>query len=354
MTATAAVVVAAALDALVAEPPARIHPVALLGRVVTRVERQSDGWTAYGRVSPRTVGILAALCIPLGFAAAAAGLVWIGAAATDAPWVATLLAAGALFSTTSLRLLLDSARTVIDESDADLDAARGDLPALAGRDPDSLDAGHVRSAAVESLAENLADGLVAPLFAFALAAAAASANGPIATTEAAGALAPTTASGAVDTLVPTAPAGATDTLPLVAGAGAAAWVKAVNTLDSMVGYRSVPIGWAPARLDDLVMWLPARLTALLLAVVAGAPTLPFDAQIRTLARQPSSPNSGWPMATMAALLPARLRKPGAYELDPARSGSATLPDVASATRAVRITRGAGTLAFALAGVIAWY
>ncbi len=224
MTATVAVVSAAVLDALFAEPPGRVHPVALLGRVVARVDRRCDGNSrASDGVRPRVVGLLVAVAFPLGFASVAAAAVWLGGAVH--PWFGAAVAAGVLFSTTSLRLLLDSARTVIEESDADLDAARMDLLALAGRDADSLDAAHVRSAAVESLAENLADGLVAPLVAFAVVAAAVSALAP---------------------LEPTSPSA----LPLTAGAAAAAWVKAVNTLDSMLGYRSKPIGWAPARLDD--------------------------------------------------------------------------------------------------------
>jgi adenosylcobinamide-phosphate synthase len=364
VTATAAVVLAAGLDVAVGEPPARVHPVALLGRLVARIDRRDRGgadsrdpddrWS-----HPRLVGALTAAFVPLGFAAVAAAAVAAGSAVAvgvAAPWLGAALAAGVLFSTTSLRLLLDSARAVIDESDADIDAARGDLRALAGREADALDPDHVRSAAVESLAENLADGLVAPLLAFAVAVAVTGAFVPAATS----------------------PAQPAVSLPLAAGAGAAAWVKGVNTLDSMLGYRSNPIGWAPARLDDAVMWLPARLSALLLAVAAGSPATPFRPSVRALAGRPSSPNSGWPMATMATLLPARLHKPGTYDLDPAAAGrsratpaapasdapervrtpgreaTTPLPDAATATRSVGITRRAGALAFVVAGVIAWF
>ncbi|MFB6092418.1 MAG: CobD/CbiB family cobalamin biosynthesis protein [Haloquadratum sp.] len=345
LTAAVALAVAAGLDVAVAEPPARLHPVAGFGRVVGRVE---DGWNerrpstaseALGaRDAPtRMAGVLAALSLPIGFAGAAAAVVALGARLDLRVGVA--LAAGVLFSTTSARLLLDSAEDVIRESDADLDAARRDLRSLAGRDPDALDAPHLRSAAVESLAENLADGLVAPLVAFAVVAAVGG------------------------SLVEGTPGAAP--LPLAAGAGAAAWVKGVNTMDSMWGYRSKPIGWAAARLDDAVMWVPARLTAALLAVAAGAPTLPARRRVRRFAGRPSSPNSGWPMAAMAALLSARLHKPGAYDLAPVAAGDETtaaagesagapLPDVAAATRAVRVTRRAAALAVAFAGVVAWF
>ncbi|WP_311171271.1 CobD/CbiB family cobalamin biosynthesis protein [Halobellus ordinarius] len=333
VTATVAIALAAGFDAVLGEPPTRVHPVALLGRLVARVDRgdgggeRNDGMESDGDrpggdpvwSRPRLVGLLVAFVLPLSFAAIAAGFVAVGAWINH--WLGAVVAAGVLFSTTSLRLLLAEARTVISESDADLAAARVDLRALAGRDSDDLNPAHVRSAAVESLAENLADGFVAPLFAFALGAVAAA------------------------TLV-----GPGVSLPLAAAA--AAWVKGVNTLDSMLGYRSKPVGWASARLDDAVIWLPARLTALLIAVAAGAPTLVLRRRVRGLARRPASPNSGWPMATMAALLPARLHKPGVYDLDP--RDSAPLPDVATAARAVRMTRRAGIIAVGAAGVLAWF
>jgi adenosylcobinamide-phosphate synthase len=303
LTAAAAVALSAVLDAAVAEPPVRLHPVALFGRLVARVDR------AWSR--PRLAGVVAAVSLPLAFACAAAAVVAVGSAVD--PWLGSLLAGLVLFSTTSLRMLLDAAREVVAEADADLDAARRSLRALAGRDAAELDAAHVRSAAVESLAENLADGLVAPLAAFAVCAPAS----------------------------------------LSLAAGAAAWVKGVNTLDSMLGYRSKPVGRAPARLDDAVMWLPARLSAVLLAVAAAKPGLAASGRVRTLARRPSSPNSGWPMATMAAALPARLVKRGAYDLNPSSPTPVSLPDARDAERAVALTRRAGLLAVAAAGVIAW-
>ena len=336
VTAAAAVVLATALDAAVAEPPAKVHPVALFGRLVARVDRGGNGSESDGWARPRAVGVGVAVGLPV-FAAAVATVTVLAGSYTH-PLAGAAVAGLVLFSTTSLRALLDRAREVIAASDDDLDAARSNLRALAGRDASSLDAAHVRSAAVESLAENLADGWVAPLVAF---------GGVVVGGEIVGGL---TVAG-------------TDA-GLALAAGAAAWVKAVNTLDSMLGYRSKPVGWAPARLDDAVMWLPARLSAGLLGVATGTPGLSRRPRVRALARDPASPNSGWPMATMAAALPARLVKPGAYDLDPAgseggnagaASGNATaLPDATTATRAVGLTRRAGLLAAAVTGVVAWF
>jgi len=312
--ATAAVGVAFALDALVGEPPGRVHPVALFGRVVAPLDRAWD--------RPDAVGVAVAALLPLAAAGVAWGVVALAVGVVDAllpasaggalrspaaAVVAAAVAGVALFTATSLRMLLSAARGVIGDSGGDADRAREGALALVGRDASTLSPGELRSAAVESAAENLADGLVAPLSAFAL--------------------------------------GATVSVP--AAVAAAAWVKAVNTLDSMLGYRSKPVGRASARLDDAVMWLPARLSALLLAAAGGSPSSLLGA--RAWARVPDSPNSGWPMATLAAVLGAELRKPGSYVLNP----GAGLPAVADAERGVRVVSAAGGVAFLLAGVAAW-
>jgi adenosylcobinamide-phosphate synthase len=296
LIATGSVALAALGDRLVAEPPARYHPVAWLGRALGPLDRP---WRR-----PRLAGVVTALLVPLLAAGVVASVVALGSRID--PLVGGALAGLVCFVTTSRRMLVDEAGAVVAASDSNLPAARIRLRSLAGRDATTLSAEAVRSAAVESAAENLSDGLVAPLAGFAL-------------------LAP---------------------FSLPAAAGAAAWIKAVNTLDSTFGYRSVPIGWAPARLDDIVMFLPARASAVLLSVVAGCPGALRRA--RPLARRPASPNAGWPMATLAVALGVRLTKPDAYDL---RAGAA-LPTPADATRGVAVVSRAGWLAFGLAGVIA--
>ncbi|QCJ47382.1 adenosylcobinamide-phosphate synthase CbiB [Haloprofundus sp. MHR1] len=290
--ASGAVVLAAALDWTLREPPSRGHPVALFGRLVAPVDRR---WQR-----PKFVGVAAAFALPLVAAGATAGVVGFAALVGS---TAALVAAGfALFSTTSLRMLLDAAGGVVEDSDTDPETARRNLRALAGRDPTDLSSGELRSAAVESVAENLADGLVAPLLAFAL-------------------LAP---------------------LSLPLAAAGAAWVKAVNTLDSMLGYRHKPVGWAPARLDDAVMWLPARLSAVLVAAAAG--DVGALSRAREWARAPPSPNSGWPMATLAAVLDVRLDKPDVYVLN----RNVALPTPADADYGIRVVAVAGGFAWGLA------
>ena len=309
--ASGAVSLAFVLDTLLAEPPHRIHPVALFGRLVAPIDRE--------RRFPRIVGALVSACLPLAAAGVAAGAV-VAADRCSASLARTrlsmppargrsgtlgaLVAGGVLFSTTSRRMLIDTAHGVIVASETDLPRARRDLRSLAGRDSTALSPGEIRSAAVESAGENLADGLIAPLLAFSL-------------------LAPRS---------------------LPAAAGAATWTKAVNTMDSMLGYRSKSTGWAPARLDDLAMWMPARLSALLLALTAGDPMALGAAS--KWAGAPPSPNSGWPMATLAAIAGVRLEKSGVYALNP----SAALPTTDDADRAVTLVSRAGVLASLLSVV----
>lgn len=298
VTAAAAVALAGMLDAAVAEPPESVHPVALFGRAVAPLDRP---WA-----NPLAVGAVGAVVGPTVAAVAVGGAVAVGARID--PWAGAGLAGLVLFATISRRMLCEEALGVVAATDTDPSAARDRLRTLVGRDVAALSPGEVRSAAVESAAENLADGLVGPLAAFAL--------------------------------------GALVAVPVAAGA--AAWVKGVDTMDSMLGYHSKPVGRASAWLDDVTMFLPARLAAGLVAVAALDPRALRRA--RAWAGEPASPNSGWPMATLSASLGTRLRKPGAYTLG---AGQA-LPDGDRAREGVRIVSRAGVVALVVAGVVAWF
>ena len=163
-------------------------------------------------------------------------------------------------------------------------AGQARLARLVSREVHQLDAAQVREGAIESLAENLCDSLVAPLFWFAL-----------------------------------------------LGLPGAALYRFANTADAMWGYTGVREGrqwqWAgkwAARADDVLSWAPARLTALLLAASAGqAGNAALWSATAQQARRTPSPNGGWPMGTMALLLGVRLGKPGVYTLN--ESGRAPQP-----------------------------
>ncbi|WP_440763898.1 CobD/CbiB family cobalamin biosynthesis protein [Natronorubrum sp. DTA7] len=318
------------LDLLIGEPPNALHPVAWFGRLVGALDREwaeTDG-------GQRLAGVGIALFAPLLPAVVAGGFVVLASAAS--PLAGAIVAGLVLFLTTSLRSLLELTQTVVvatdvgdefrtdgsdvagtDERTGDtngmtgdtgdaLETARERVRGLVGRDTSALSAAEIRSAAVESAGENLADGLVATLLPFAL-------------------LAP---------------------ISLPAAAAAAAWVKGVNTLDSMLGYPSKPHGTGSARLDDLVMWLPARIAAVAIAIAGADPLAVLRA--REWARDPPSPNSGWPMATLACVLSVRLTKPGVYDLNTA----ADLPTVDDGERAVFVVGLAAVVSVLLAVALA--
>ena len=291
MLAAAAVLLAWVLDAAWGEPRNAWHPVAWFGRAMAPLGRQLP------RLRPAAAfagGALAWAGAIAAVAAAGHGLqAWI---ATLPTWLALPLLALALKPAFAWRMLKDEVHAVETALLQGLDAGRRRLAQLCSRDVSQLDAGAVRETAIESLAENLNDSLVAPLFWFTVAG-----------------------------------------LP-----GAWAW-RAANTLDTMWGYRG-RWEWAgkwAARADDVLAWLPARLCALLLWRPSIAP-----ATLRREARRTPSPNGGWPMAALALRLGVRLGKPGVYLLNPL----APTPDAAAVARALRLAEQAARAAFVLAAL----
>ena len=201
------------------------------------------------------------------------------------------------------RSLVDHVAAVAAGLRAGLAEGRRAVALIVGRDPDRLDAAGVGRAAVESLAENLSDGVVAPLF-----------------------------------------------WGVVAGLPGMLAYKAVNTLDSMVGHHSEryrDFGWASARFDDLVNLVPARLTGAALCLVGGAPrALGLPVMLRDAPRH-RSPNAGWPEAAMAAALGLRLAGPRVY--GGARSRT---PGWATAAPRSRPPTSTARIAPGLAGLVA--
>ena len=261
----AALAVALLADALLGEPAwlyRRLpHPVQAIGALVTALEARLLRPAA--AAAQRRAGILLLLLV----LTVTAAIGWALAAtlrAVPLGWVAEGLAMSTLLAQ---RSLVDHVRAVADGLRAGLAQGRAAVARIVGRDPERLDAPAVGRAAVESLAENLSDGVVAPLF-----------------------------------------------WGLVAGLPGMLAYKAVNTLDSMVGHRNEryhAFGWASARFDDLVNLVPARLTGALLCLVGGAPRRSLRAMLRDAPRH-RSPNAGWPEAAMAGALGLRLAGPRVY------------------------------------------
>jgi adenosylcobinamide-phosphate synthase len=265
-----AVALAVILDAWLGEPVRLYrlvdHPVVLIGRLAGGLER----WLLDPAASARRQRLAGCSLFLLVVAAALAAGLLLTAVCSRLPagWVIE----GALLSSLiAWRSLVDHVREVAAGLRVGLEEARRRIARIVGRDPDTLDAPGVARAAIESLAENLSDGVVAPLLVAAL-----------------------------------------------GGLPAALVYKAVNTLDSMVGHKSARyrhFGWASARADDLLNLVPARATGLALvaaAIFAGADGRGAWRAMRRDAGRHRSPNAGWPEAAMAGALGLRLAGPRVY------------------------------------------
>jgi len=291
-----------ALDLACGDPPNRYHPVAWMGRALAIGRRR----LCHGR----PLALLArGAVLTLGVAALAGGAgLALDAVAGRLGIAGLLLEALVLKSTLALRGLVVAARRIAAALErGDLDAAR----ALVGRDlvsraTEDLDERQVTSAAVESLAENLTDGFVAPLCCF-----------------------------------------------LLFGLPGALVYRSINTADAMLGYRDGPLehfGKVAAWLDDVLNLLPAPLSAC--AIVLGAPFGGGDAR-RALAVMKrdrgltASPNAGWTMAAMAGALGVALEKSGAYRL-----GDGRLPTAPHIRRGVRVVMSAAAILL-IAGLASW-
>lgn len=264
----AAILVALAIDRGLGEPPARWHPVVAMGRYLAAFERRLTALAAAPAFAAGALAWAAGATVTVALAAWLEALAWrlFEPRGSVAMACAAALALGVLLKPLlAWRLLEREVRAVEAALAQGVEAGRAQVARLASRDAAAFDAVQVRETAIESLAENLNDSVVAPLFWFAL-----------------------------------------------AGLPGAALYRFANTADAMWGYRG-RWEWAgkwAARADDLLSWLPARLTALAL--------LPAPLRWRALrdeARRTPSPNGGWPMGAMALALGVRLRKPHAYALN---------------------------------------
>jgi adenosylcobinamide-phosphate synthase len=288
--------IALAFDLGVGELPQTGHPVVIGGWVIARLAGKPTG-----RPWPDVFRGTVAVALP------AAGAWAIGHFVERRRHGVVGLAAAAwmLKSSFAVRGLLDAgARVAQAIEEGDLEEARRALPWLVSRPVEDLDRAHLSSAAIESLAENLADSYVAPLLAYA-----------------------------------------------AGGLPAAMAYRVVNTADAMLGYRGdlEHLGKAAARLDDVANVIPARLTAAAIVATAPAVRLSGRGALRTAissAGRTSSPNAGWPMAAAAGAIGVWVEKPGTYRL-----GAGEGPDVAHIAAARRLVIAAAALA--TAAYVAW-
>ncbi|MCS6851650.1 MAG: adenosylcobinamide-phosphate synthase CbiB, partial [Gemmataceae bacterium] len=297
------------VDQVIGDPPTWPHPVRWLGRLITWLEPRLRRWL------PERLGgvvLLAAVVTAAGAAVAGVLLVsgWIHVALRYVVEV-VLIAWG--LAGRSLAVAAEEVAAAWDR--ADWAEARRRVSAIVGRDTDQLPPHDIARAAIESVAENTTDAVVAPLCYAAL-------FGPV-----------------------------------------GLWVyKAVNTLDSMVGYRTERyrrFGWASARADDALNWVPARLTWLLLSAAAWAAAdgrAAFRLGWRDGRKHPS-PNAAWAEATMAGALGIQLGGPSTYRgvvsSKPLLGEGHGPLDAATIRRAIHLMQLAAWMALGLALLLAW-
>lgn len=242
-------------DKLLGDPTWLPHPIVLFGKAIAAGER----WLNKGGHRRAKGGVLTLMLIVLTFCITAGIIHLLGLLSFARPLSVMIFSAILIFYCLAGTTLCKEVRMVFEAADRSLDDGRRQVGRIVGRDTSELSDQEVRKAALETLAENLSDGVIAPLFWL-----------------------------------------------LLLGVPGMMTYKMINTLDSMIGYRTEryrQFGTVAARIDDVANYIPARLTAILMIIVAGKPRL-----WRFVCRygsQHASPNSGWPEAALAGILHCR-------------------------------------------------
>lgn len=263
--------IAAVMDYLIGDPWNWLHPVQVMGWGISWysqfvLKRWQDP------VRQKQAGVV--LAIGLASISGIVGWIIIWGTRLIHPWLSIAVASILLASCFAGRSLRAAAEDVLRPLKiGDLETARSKLSRYVGRDTEDLSEPEILRAVLETVTENATDGVMAPLF-WAI----------------------------VGALLPTG------SVPLALA------YKAVSTLDSMVGYREAPythLGWCSARLDDLLTWIPCRLTVLSLALVSNKPRRVLMLCQRDAPQDPS-PNAGWSECAYAATLDVQMGGTNCY------------------------------------------
>lgn len=262
---------AAVLDLLLGDPHWMPHPVRWMGRTISVLERLLRRLFPKTPAGERGAGIVLALALPILFGGSSALILWgLGQVSPWLSWVVQLWFTYQLLAARSLQK--ESMAVCYPLKKHDLEGARQAVSRIVGRDTQALDETGVAKAAVETVAENTCDGVTAPLI-----------------------------------------------FLFLGGLPAGMAYKAVSTLDSMVGYKNEKyrwFGWASARLDDVLNFIPARLSGLLMCI--GAALLPGCSGPRAWSifwrdrRKHASPNSAHTEAACAGALEVQLAGDASY------------------------------------------
>ena len=246
------------LDLAFGDPERLPHPIVWFGKIISKLEHRLNN----GSNKKIKGGIVAVFLIAGVFALTSLLLHMI----SPIVWLNIAIQAILIFYCLAGTTLIREIKMTFEDIDRSLEAGRKQVGRIVGRDTSELSAIEIRTAALETLAENLSDGVIAPLFWYA-----------------------------------------------VAGVPGMLAYKMVNTLDSMIGYRNEryrDFGCVAAHIDDIANYLPARLTALLMVIASGH--IGLIKFVKKFGREHASPNSGYPEAAMAGILDCRFGGPHNY------------------------------------------
>lgn len=247
------------MDKVFGDPLGMPHPIVGFGKLIAWGERALNK----GRHRIRKGGLLAIGLILFTFIFSAGMLLAIF---SISPWLYIAISATLIFSCLAGTTLIREVRMVFAAVNHSLEEGRRQVARIVGRDTSELSAQEVRTAALETLSENLSDGVIAPLFWY-----------------------------------------------MLLGLPGMLAYKMINTLDSMIGYKNeryLLFGRIAARIDDAANYIPARLTAWIMVLVSGRWSLMKF--VRRYGRQHASPNSGYPEAALAGILNCRFGGPHDY------------------------------------------
>ena len=258
------IIIAIIIDVLFGELPAKVHPVVWMGKLIDTFKEYLINYRS------KISGIILTFCTVTIFTLATYVLLYM----SSFNYIVYVLLSSLILSTTfAIKVLLTSAENMKNDINYDIKQARQSMSYLVSRNTAELNEEDLVSATIETLTENITDSVIAPLF-----------------------------------------------YAFIFGVPGAVVYRVTNTLDAMVGYKTpekIKIGWFPAKLDDILNFIPARITGIFVVIAAFFLRLNWKNAYKIMrrdARKPDSPNSGFSMAAAAGALDIKLEKRGYYNI----------------------------------------
>lgn len=258
------ILIAIIIDVIFGELPVKIHPVVWMGKIIDFLSEKLINYRS------KISGVVLTFLVVMIFTLATYVLLHL----SSFNYVIYILVSSVILSTTfAIKVLLTSAENMKNDIDHNIEKARQSMSYLVSRNTMELNEEDLISATIETLTENITDSVIAPLF-----------------------------------------------YAFIFGVIGAVVYRVINTLDAMVGYKTpekIKIGWFPAKLDDILNFIPARITGILVVIAAAFLRLNWKNSYKIMmrdARKPDSPNSGFSMAAAAGALDIKLEKIGYYKI----------------------------------------